>query len=141
MLAGEQPVVDTVTLTSIGLAQLPFRQQVTLSTSSLRIQLDEMLLSVEFDNCVRGHLLITPAGETAVQDEKWYIAEIDDIPTATELQLECPQDSNKLSVRFQRSQNCIVCISFVWESLSLNPENGQRPKNGLEVSTISTLIV
>jgi len=87
-----------------------------VSTPSLRVQLDEITLLVDFVCCVRGHLLIAPAGETIVEGSEWYIAEIDEIPIAAELQLECPKGSDKLSVRFQRSQSCIVCINFVWES-------------------------
>jgi hypothetical protein len=71
-------------------------------------------LSVYFSGA--GHLLITPAGETAIEGSKLYIAEINDIPTASELQLECPRGSDKLSVRFQRFQSCIICINFIWES-------------------------
>jgi hypothetical protein len=63
--------------------------------------------------CVRGHLLITPVGESALDGDRWYIAEIYDIPTASEPQLECPKGSDKLSVRFNNLRAALfVSVSY-----------------------------
>jgi hypothetical protein len=115
--AGDKPAFDTVSVISIGHDKIPYSQPITATTPSLRLLLDELCLTVDFVELVSGHLLVTLAGDAAIESSGFSIAEIEDIPTDTELQLDCPHGSDELTVRFQNAQKGIICVVFVWERL------------------------
>jgi hypothetical protein len=110
----EKPAVDTVSIISIGYSKIPYSQPITATTLSLRLQLDELCLTVDFVERVSGQLLVTLAGGAVDDNNGCSIAEIEEIPTDTELQLDCPRGSNELTIRFQKAQKGIICVTFIW---------------------------
>lgn len=107
--------LETVSLIDIGRDELPCRQPVTLTTPSLYLQIDKLSLTVDFVQVSSGHLLITRAGDAAVESKDCSVANIEDIPTSTELPLKCPHGSNELTIQFRSSCNVIICVVFIWD--------------------------
>ena len=108
--------LDTVSLIDIGRDELPYRQRITLTTPSLHLQLGNLSLTVDFVQVLSGHLLITRAGDAAVESKDYSVANIEDIPTSTELPLKCPHGSNELTIQLRSSWNAIICVVFVWDT-------------------------
>ncbi|CZR69893.1 uncharacterized protein PAC_19793 [Phialocephala subalpina] len=106
---------DTVSLINIGHNKLPHCQSITLTTPSLHLQLDNLFLTVDFVHVLSGHLLITRAGDPAVESKDYSTVDIEDIPTSTELSLKCSHGSNELAIQFRSSHNVIICVMLVWD--------------------------
>jgi hypothetical protein len=121
--------LETVSLIDIGRDELPYRQPVTLTTPSLHLQIDKLSLTVDFVQVLSGHLLITRAGDAAVESKDCSVANIEDIPTSTELPLKCPHGSNELIIQFRSSLNLIICVVFIWD----RPLIGTEIRNMLAV--------
>ncbi|TAQ89111.1 hypothetical protein B7494_g2575 [Chlorociboria aeruginascens] len=113
--AEDVPAPDTVSLVSIRDSELPYFQSVTATTPLLHIQLDKLSLTLEFVQIFSGRLSIIQA-ENSVIWNKGYNVEIGDIPTSTELRLNCPDTSNQLIVQLQNDGKGIVCFTFTWDN-------------------------
>jgi hypothetical protein len=111
-----------VSLIDIGRVELPYRQPVTLTTPSLYLQIDKLSLIVDFVQVSSGHLLITCAGDAAVEGKDYSVVNIENIPTSTELPLKCPHGSNELTIQFRSSWNVIICVVFVWDRALIGTE-------------------
>ena len=110
-----EPVLNDVSLVSIGYDDLPYKHLVTTTTHLLYIQFDDLLLAVDFVTEASGHLLVTQAQDTIVESRECRVVKVEDIPITRELQFDCLLDSNKLNVLFQNSSNNIVYVTFVWD--------------------------
>jgi hypothetical protein len=108
---------DASSVISIRYDRLPYSQPITAHTTSLLLQLNEVHLTVDFIEVVSGHLLVTLVEGAADEGIGCYIAEIEDIPTDTELPLDCPHGSDELTVKFQKAHRGIICILFKWDRL------------------------
>jgi hypothetical protein len=114
--------LETLSLINIGHNELPYHQPVTLTTPSLYLQIDKLSLTVDFVQVSSGHLLITRAGDAAVESKDCSVTNIEDIPTSTELPLKCPHGSNELTIQFRSSWNVIIYIVFIWDRLLIGIE-------------------
>jgi len=83
-------------------------------TLSLYVQLDRLSLTLEFVQVFSGQLSIARAEDAAMWSEGYQVVDIRDIPTTTELQLNCSDSSNELTIQLQTDQKGIVCFTFVW---------------------------
>ena len=110
-----EPVLNDVSLVSIGYDDLPYKHLVTTTTHLLYIQFDDLLLAVDFVTEASGHLLVTQAQDTIVESRECRVVKVEDIPITRELQVDCLLDSNKLIVLFQNSSNNMVYVTFVWD--------------------------
>jgi hypothetical protein len=118
---GAEPVLNGVSRVSIGDDNLPYRHAVTAASHSLYIRLDNLSLAVDFVTGASGHLLVTRAQGTTMESRECCVVKINDIPITKELQLDCPRHSNTLNVLFQGSFKGIVCITFIWDTVSSQP--------------------
>ncbi|KAF8847991.1 hypothetical protein BDZ45DRAFT_301483 [Acephala macrosclerotiorum] len=50
----------------------------------------------------------------------YYIVEVENIPTSAELKMDCFHDSNELTFQLRTAQRGLVCISFVWEEITIS---------------------
>lgn len=116
-----EPVVNSVSLVTIGASNLPYRHLVTAASQSLYIRLDDLSLTVDFDTVVSGHLLITRAETAIMENRECRVLKVEDIPTSKELQLDRPRNSNELNVLFGSSLKGIVCVAFFWDTISSQP--------------------
>jgi len=107
--------LDVVSLGSIRSSELPYCQSIIATTPSLHVQLDRLSLTMEFVQVFSGQLSITQAEDTGVWSEGYQVVDIKDIPTTTELQLNCSDTSNELSIQLQNDRKGLICLTFVWE--------------------------
>jgi hypothetical protein len=105
---------DAVSMVTVRSSQLPYNQLVTLKTPSLYLQIDKLSITLDFVQVVSGRLSVTRAGDADIQRKELRVVDIKDIPTATELQLDCSPDSKELIVQLQSGQKGIIYIGFVW---------------------------
>lgn len=118
---GAEPVLNGVSQVSIGDDNLPYRHAVTAASHSLYIRLDNLSLTVDFVTGASGHLLVTRAQGTTMESRECCVVRIEDIPINKELQLDCPRYSSELNVLFQSSLKGIVCVTFIWDTVSSRP--------------------
>ncbi|TVY31847.1 hypothetical protein LSUB1_G008297 [Lachnellula subtilissima] len=102
------------TLITLTQTDLPYSQLVQFATPSLHLQLDGVFFILEFVQVASGHLSITQAEDAVTGIEVSSVVDIQDIPTSTEMQLDCSQSSNELTVQVQIIQNKLIHISFKW---------------------------
>ena len=106
-------VLDAVSLVSVRNDELPYYQAITATTPSLYVQLDGLSLTLEFIQVFSGQLWIAQA-EDAAWSKKYQLIDVRDIPTTTQLQLSCSDNSNELTIQLQHGQKGIVCFTFAW---------------------------
>jgi hypothetical protein len=121
---------DTVSLVSVRHGQLPYSQSITLTTPSLYLQLDRLSITLEFVQVLSGRLSISQSEYAAPRSKGLRVVDIKDIPTTTELQLNCSRDSKELKIQLQSGEHGIICISFVWDDV-LVEKNGQQEKGAI----------
>ena len=109
--------------------ELPCSRSITLLTPSLHLQLDELALTLDFVQVMSGHLSIAPAEECPLWSKESAIVNIEDIPTTSELQLNCPHDSNRLSIQLQNARKRIICIEFSWVEPLTSTHNQREAVN------------
>jgi hypothetical protein len=109
------PAPDTMSLVTVRDGELPYRQSITATTPLLYVQLDRLSLTLEFVQVFSGELSISRAEDAAMWSKGYQVVDIGDIPTTTELQLNCSDSSNELTIQLQNDQKGIVCFTFVWE--------------------------
>ncbi|KAE9366049.1 hypothetical protein N431DRAFT_549061 [Stipitochalara longipes BDJ] len=107
------PASDTVYLITVKQRDLPYSQAVVLATPLLYIRLDKLFATVEFAEAVSGHLYITKRGEMAAR-KGVQVVDINDIPTASKVEVHCSQGSNEVQVLLQSQGTEIIYIRFVW---------------------------
>lgn len=106
-------MLDAVSLVSVRNDELPYYQAITATTPSLYVQLDGLSLTLEFIQVFSGQLWIAQA-EDAAWSKKYQLIDVRDIPTTTQLQLSCSDNSNELTIQLQHGQKGIVCFTFAW---------------------------
>jgi hypothetical protein len=97
---------------------LPYKHVVTAPSRSLFLRLNDLSLSVDFDIGVSGYVLIRRAQDTTIERREFPVVRVEDIPITREVQFDCRCGSNELDISFQNSSNGIICVTFVWESVS-----------------------
>jgi hypothetical protein len=108
------PAPDAMSLVTVRYCELPYRQSITATTPLLYVQLDRLSLTLEFFKVFSGQLSIARAEDAAMCSKGYQVVDIRDIPTTTELQLNCLDSSNELTIQLQNDQKGIVCFTFVW---------------------------
>jgi hypothetical protein len=108
------PAPDAMSLVTVRYGELPYCQSITATTPLLYVQLDRLSLTLEFVQVFSGQLSITQAEDATMWNEGYQVVDIRDIPTTTELQLNCSDSSNELTIQLQNDQKGIVCFTFVW---------------------------
>lgn len=96
-------------------AQLPYSALITATTPPLYLHLANPPLTLDFDfsHASPCRLLITQGDERAGGDGEYRIVDIEDIPTAEEMQVACLGHSPR-EVKFQLRG---VCVAVVWGGL------------------------
>jgi hypothetical protein len=107
--------LDAISLVTVRYGELPYRQSITATAPLLYVQLDGLSLTLEFVQVFSGQLSIARAEDAAMWSKGHQVVDIGDIPTTTELQLNCSDNSNELTIQLQNDQKGIVCFRFVWE--------------------------
>ncbi|EPE34262.1 hypothetical protein GLAREA_07275 [Glarea lozoyensis ATCC 20868] len=113
--AGNTPSWENISLIDIGYSELPYSQFIVLTTPLLHLQLNELSLTLDFARVTSGHLSIEPVREDSARNKEVHVIDVKDIPTTTELTLDCPRGSNKLTIQLQSARKEFVCIKFVWD--------------------------
>jgi hypothetical protein len=116
-----EPVVNGVSRVTIGDDNLPYRHVVTAASHSLYIRLSDLSLAVDFVSGASGYLLVSRVQATTMESRECRVVKIEDIPINKELQLDCRWHSNELNVLFQSSLKKIVCVTFIWDTVSSQP--------------------
>jgi hypothetical protein len=106
-------VPDAVSLVTIRYGELPYSQAITATTPSLHVQLDRLSLTLEFVQVFSGQLSIEEV-EGTLRSKTNHLIDIRDIPTTTELQLRCSDNSGELIVQLQNGQKGVVYFTFAW---------------------------
>ncbi|KIM96820.1 hypothetical protein OIDMADRAFT_44371 [Oidiodendron maius Zn] len=123
------PVSDSVSSVTIGDKELPYFQLISLSTRSLHLELDTLSLALDFDRVASGRLSIAQVEDTIGSGPGYHVVSIENIPTASELQLDCLHDSNELTVQLQTARRGLVCMSFVWEEDTISAVANRSEEN------------
>jgi hypothetical protein len=74
-------------------------------------------ITLDFIKVLSGHLSIAQAEGSAVRKQGLTIVDIKDIPTTTELQLNCSLASKELTFQLQNGEKGILYITFLWDDL------------------------
>jgi hypothetical protein len=104
---------DAVSVATIRSSKLPYNQLITLTTPSLHMEIDKLSITLDFIQVLSGRLSIVRAEGFDVRQQGLRIVDIEDIPTATELQLDCSLASNELTFQLQNEQMGTIHIAFV----------------------------
>ena len=112
---GAEAIPNHVSHVNIRDGDLPYTHLVTEATRSLFLRLENLSLVVDFVTGVSGHLLITRPED--VKATEFRVVTVENIPITEELQIDCPQDTNKLHVSFQISSKAIIYVTFVWDTV------------------------
>ena len=59
--------------------------------------------------------MIAQVEDSVALSRRYHIINIENIPTTTELQLDCLYDSNEIAFQLRTARRGMVCVSFVWE--------------------------
>jgi hypothetical protein len=103
-----------ISLVSVKQNDLPYSQIVTLATPSLHIQICKLFVAIEFAEALSGHLYITKRGEWK-PSKSVRVIDVDEIPTTSEMEVNCFQESNEVQILLQSQGADIIYIKFVWE--------------------------
>jgi hypothetical protein len=95
--------------------ELPYTRLVSLATPSLRVELDWLSLTVDFLQVLSGRLSIVQVDEDLASSRGYQSIDVEDIPTAAELRMDCFQGANELAFQLQTPRRGPVWITFVWE--------------------------
>jgi hypothetical protein len=114
------PAPDTVSMISVARDDLPYSQPISLTAPSLHLQVDKFSFTLEFVKVLSGRLSITQAEDAPVWRGNYQVVDIADIPTSSEMQLNCSHGSGELTIRFQNHQKWIICVAFVWDGAGDN---------------------
>jgi hypothetical protein len=107
---------DAVSMVTIRSSQLPYHQLITLNTPSLHLEIDKLSITLYFIKVLSGHLSIARAEGLAMRRQGLRIVDIKDIPTVTELRLDCSPASNELTFQLQNERKGIIYVVFVWDN-------------------------
>jgi hypothetical protein len=108
------PASDVVSLVSVKKRNLPYSQIITLATPSFYVQIDKFFVTLEFAEVLSGRLFITKRGEWE-PSKTVRVVDINDIPTTSELEVHCSQESNEVQVLLQSQGTELFSIRFVWD--------------------------
>lgn len=92
------PVSDSVSSVTIGDKELPYCQLISLSSRSLHLELDTLSLALDFHRVASGRLSTAQVEDTIGSGPRYHVVSIENIPTASELQLDYLHDTNELTV-------------------------------------------
>ncbi len=84
-----EAALDAVYLITVRHNELRCSQSITLNTPSLNLQLDKLSLTLDFVQVLSGRVSITQIDGAAMAQKRYPVINIKDIPTTTELQLNC----------------------------------------------------
>jgi hypothetical protein len=85
-------------------------------TPGLELQIGKLWVMFEFVEVATGSLSIIHANDTVVQNQHHQSVDIADIPTDSEMQLNCPDGSNELIIQLQDNRKVGICITFIWDN-------------------------
>jgi hypothetical protein len=105
--------LDLMSLVTLRQKHLPYSQILTLATPSLYVRIDKLFVILEFAEALSGRLFITKKGEWE-PSKTVRIVDINDIPTTSELEVHCSQESNEVQILLQNQKAEIFHIKFVW---------------------------
>ena len=109
------PSSESTSLLTIEDEELPYTRLVSLTTPSLRLELTWLSLTVDFLRVLSGCLSIVQVSDHLASSRGYHSIDIENIPTAAELRMDCPPGANELTFQLQTSRQGPVCITFVWE--------------------------
>jgi hypothetical protein len=106
---------DAVSVVTIRSSKLPYHQLITLITPSLHLEIYKLSVTFDFIQVLSGRLSITRAEDATARRQGLRIVDIEDIPTATELQLDCSLASKELAFQLRNGRKGMIYIAFVWD--------------------------
>ncbi|KAH8784609.1 hypothetical protein BGZ57DRAFT_950993 [Hyaloscypha finlandica] len=106
--------LDLMSLVTLRQKHLPYSQILTLATPSLYVPIDKLFVILEFAEALSGRLFVTKKGEWE-PSKAVRIVDINDIPTTSELEVHCSQESNEVQVLLQSQGTELFSIRFVWD--------------------------
>ncbi len=106
------PSPEVVSLVTVRQKHLPYIKFITLAAPSLHVRLDGLSITLDFAESLSGRLSITAGVESS---ESVQVVDIREIPTASELEIHCTQESKELHFLLQKGGKGIICIKFVWD--------------------------
>jgi hypothetical protein len=107
--------LDAVSMISLTPNDLPFSRHISLMTPWLELHIGKLSLMFEFLEVSSGSLSIIQANDIVVWNRYYQSVNIEDIPTTSEIQLNCPDSSNELTIRLQGDREVEIYIAFVWD--------------------------
>lgn len=105
---------EPVSLVTITQSKLPYTQSITLATPSLYVCLDTLSITIEFVRVLSGRLTIVQT-EGVERSKELRIVDIKDIPTTSELQVHCLQDSREVGIQLRDREKGVILVAFVLE--------------------------
>jgi hypothetical protein len=106
--------LSAVSTVTISYKELPYTQPIVLTTPLLYLQLDKLLLILDFVQVASGKLSVVQERSTCFTKD-YQVVNIKEIPTTTDMRLDCSQSSNKLEVQLLTASGTGVFIIFEWE--------------------------
>jgi hypothetical protein len=88
---------------------------VSLTTPSLHLELGTLSLTFDFLHNLSGCLSVAQIEDDTGLSRDNHIIKLENIPTTTELKIDCPHDSNELVFQLWSAHRGLICISFAWK--------------------------
>jgi hypothetical protein len=108
------PSLNHVSSITVRQKHLPYNKLIMPATPSLSIRVGKFFATLEFAEALSGHLYITTKREWE-PNKSVRIVDISDIPTKSEMEVNCFRESNEVQVLLQSQGAEIIYIRFVWE--------------------------
>lgn len=105
------PSPEVVSLVAVRQKHLPYNKLITLAAPSLDIRLDGLSITIDFAEALSGRLFIAEDDESG---EGIRVVDAKDIPTTSELEIHCAQESREVHFLLQNRGKEIIYIKFVW---------------------------
>jgi len=110
-------IFSVVSALTISHKELPYRMPITLDSPSINLSLDEIFISFDFEDVRSGQIVIEEVAKESVFEKAWEKLDVENIPTDSELQLDCPLHLSRLSFQLKCASRGYVCITFVWDKV------------------------
>jgi hypothetical protein len=103
---------DRVSLITVRRKNLPYSRLITLAAPSLHIQVGGLSITIDFAEACSGRLFIA---EDAESSGGLRVVDAKDLPTTSDLEIHCAQESKEVCFLMQHRGKGMVYIKFVWD--------------------------
>ena len=103
---------DRVSLITVRRKNLPYSKLITLAAPSLHIRVGGLSITIDFAKALSGRLFIAEDGDSS---EGLRVLDAKDLPTTSDLEIHCAQESKEVCFLMQHRGKGMLYIKFVWD--------------------------